>query len=444
VKSADPISTAAICTIQLKGNNVLRIGFLHAGDQDDDPLPAGYELGDDGNVRITAAFSLDDNRFNWWGGRCNESLVHDPESEKSEDALPSEMTYRDAVGNIGLIECTTETCRKSVGIRSLGCFTLLAQYTIESPQNTSNYQKINGLRSEIDGLTSWLGIDAHAMEKSFSDQGIAKLGIVPNILLSQTMRLTATVTDPPAAPNSSETTPYSTASIQTAVDQTSSWEDHLTIHGRIRDLLRIAGWKKFNFLSHKAYSSHESQPAKDGEPSLKWRNVQIAASEVGKPHPRRRENFLFRYPDVSDDGIDRWLHLAQAYQRGLDPFVSLLNLSGATIDAMIAQLGIALEAIGYQVLVANGLSSNGANKKSVRQRIEHLVADIGDGVLSFNASNFGEEFASSFNSAKHANLEVVAPDVKQEHFWQGVELVRKWIALRLGVSKSKLYLHLER
>ncbi len=111
---------------------------------------------------------------------------------------------------------------------------------------------------------------------------------------------------------------------------------------------------------------------------------------------------------------------------------------------MIAQLGIALEAIGYQVLVDNGLSSNGANKKSVRQRIEHLVADIGDGVLSFNASNFGEEFASSFNSAKHANLEVVAPDVKQEHFWQGVELVRKWIALRLGVSKSKLYLHLER
>ena len=104
MKSADPISTAAICTIQLKGNNVLRIGFLHAGDQDDDPLPAGYELGDDGNVRITAAFSLDDNRFNWWGGRCNESLVHDPESEKSEDALPSEMTYRDAVGNIGLIE----------------------------------------------------------------------------------------------------------------------------------------------------------------------------------------------------------------------------------------------------------------------------------------------------------------------------------------------------
>ena len=76
---------------------MLRIGFLHAGDQDDDPLPAGYELGDDGNVRITAAFSLDDNRFNWWGGRCNESLVHDPESEKSEDALPSEMTYRDAV-----------------------------------------------------------------------------------------------------------------------------------------------------------------------------------------------------------------------------------------------------------------------------------------------------------------------------------------------------------
>ena len=57
---------------------------------------------------------------------------------------------------------------------------------------------------------------------------------------------------------------------------------------------------------------------------------------------------------------------------------------------MIAQLGIALEAIGYQALVDSNLPGKKANKMYMRERIEHLIAEISDGVLSFNASNFGK------------------------------------------------------
>ena len=429
-----------ICTRQLKGNKVLRIGFLHAGDHDDNPLPAGYELGDDGIVRITAAFSLDDNRSRWWPDSIR--FGDDPDRTEYDYAPPSEMTYRDSEGVIGLVKCFKGSYQRSFG-HGLGSGDILPRYAIEGPQRTSNYQKINGLRSGIDGLASWLGASAHSLQMQLSDQGrpieaTAKVGIVPDITLSQSMNLTAKITGSSTGPTSSEIVLRSKAFIQTVVEPACDWSDHLKIHISIRDLLRVAGWERLHFLSHQAYNLRESYPQKEGEPLPIWRDVTIAMADTGGQQWREQDDFLFRHPDISDDGIDRWLDLTQAYQRGLNPFISLLNLSGATIDAVIAQLGIALEAIGYQALVDSNLPGKKANKMYMRERIEHLIAEISDGVLSFNASNFGKDFAESYNSVKHANRPVIPQNVKQEHFWQGVELVRKWIGLRLGVSSETL------
>ena len=352
------------------------------------------------------------------------------------------MTYKDSKGKIALIGC-------EAGPRSGGFLVgeasgiILVRYAVEKAQKVGNYRLINGLRSQIDGLVSWLGVSAHSIKVRISDQGwpvetIAKVDVVPDISLSQNMNLIAKIEGSARGPDMSEITFRSTAWIQTMVEPSCCWEDHLAIHRNMRDLLRVAGWENLHFLSYKACNSHESCPRKEGKRLQEWRDVKIATADVGDPQWREQDNFLFRYPDIRNDGIDKWLCLKQKYQRGLDPFIGLLDLSGATIDAVIAQLGIALEAIGYQALVDSGLSGGDANRKSVRQRIEHFVSKISDGVLSFDASRFGEDFANSYNSVKHVNRTVVDPMVKQELVLQGVELVRKWIGLQLGVNERTL------
>ena len=71
--------------------------------------------------------------------------------------------------------------------------------------------------------------------------------------------------------------------------------------------------------------------------------------------------FLFYFTDIGTRGITRWLRLVTSYERGLSPFVGLLDLEGATIDALVSQLGIALEAVGYQALIEAGRTPTAAN-----------------------------------------------------------------------------------
>ncbi|MFG2091387.1 MULTISPECIES: HEPN domain-containing protein [unclassified Spirillospora] len=131
------------------------------------------------------------------------------------------------------------------------------------------------------------------------------------------------------------------------------------------------------------------------------------------------------------------MNLADKYSRGINPLVQLLDLEGATIDAHVAQLGIAIEAIGYQALIDSGMIERDANRKSVKERIDHLLLEVA-GALDFDHATFVQNFADTYNSVKHANRDIVGPEVKVENYRKGVTLLRAWVAVRLGVKKSVL------
>lgn len=133
--------------------------------------------------------------------------------------------------------------------------------------------------------------------------------------------------------------------------------------------------------------------------------------------------------------MSRWLKIMKGYERGVRPLVHLLELKDATIDAHMAQLGIAVEAIGYQSLIDSGLTPGAANGKKLHQRINHLLSEV-DGALPFSTTTFANDFADSYNSVKHANRAEVLPAVKREHIRQGVQMLRAWVAIKMGVKAS--------
>lgn len=224
--------------------------------------------------------------------------------------------------------------------------------------------------------------------------------------------------------------------IETYMRSSREWKEHLDLHRSLRDLLRVAAWRPINFQSHRAASSAEDVEIR-GNLRTRWCEVRTATTGIAAGVWESRDRFLFYFSDIGTRGISRWLELAERYERGIILFVSLLDLEGVTVDAVISQLGIALEAVGYQALIESGLSPSSANGKRVSDRIDHLVLEVAES-LSFAHATFGQEFAGSYNSVKHANRLPVEPDVKLEHVRHGVELLRVWIALRLGLTPATL------
>lgn len=198
----------------------------------------------------------------------------------------------------------------------------------------------------------------------------------------------------------------------------------------------MAAWQPLNFQSHRVASIKEAVEINCTE-HTQWREVRTASTEIALGPWKNNDRFLFYFSGIGTRGVSRWLKLVSEYDRGITPLVKLLDLEGATVDAALSQLGISLEAVGYQSLIESGKTPGQANRVIVEKRIDHLLGEV-SGCLPFAHATFGKDFADSYNSVKHANRMPVSPDVKRAHFRQGVELLRVWVALRPSVKPSTL------
>jgi len=419
----------------------VRIGFLVDGDPETELMTALYEY-DEVGVRLRVPYLMnEDIRGRWWSH--GTMFVDDPDRTKYSYSPPPELDYFDNKGPVGLIGCRSGVSTTTYGgsAPDAGVGVIHANFAIEGARAATHYLKLNGLRSEIDGLAQWLGYSALKSVVKLPKDGAGheistSASQVEDMILGQALNLKAVAHAITSGPQSPEVTYRSRVFLQTFTKENKDWGDHLTPHFGVRNLLRVAAWRPINFLSHQAASRMETIPIK-GEDHQTWGEVRTVATSISEPTWKINDRFLFTFGDVGRTGLGRWLKLAKSYSRGIDPLIRLLDLEGATIDAHVMQLGIAMEAIGYQALIDSGKSPSAANGTSVEKRAEFLLKEI-SGAITFSETTFAKDFADSYNSVKHANRAMVAPAKKLEHYRNGVELLRAWVALRLGINTKTL------
>lgn len=418
-------------------DNTPRIGFLADGDPTNDRMSALYEFDEEG-VRLHVPFmSHQDPRSRWW----SHGTLHmdDPDRTKYSYQPPSELNYLDSKGSVGLLDCVSGRATTNMG-RGIGQGTVRARYALEKAHEAANFIKLNGLRSEIDGMSYWLSYSAHQTSIKTPKDGPVEITTtmrpVDPLPLARPLNLKAIVLGTAPGGWSPEAAYRSRVFIETFVKTPREWQDHLMLHFAVRNLVRVAAWRPINFQSHQASSLKEALKIK-GKINNEWREVRTATTGINESLWKPNDRFIFYFSDIGTKGIARWLNLVVKYERGITPLVGLLDLEGATVDAVISQLGIALEAVGYQALIDSGKTPTAANSTNVAKRIDHLLDEV-SGNLSFDHTTFGQKFTDSYNSVKHANRTEVAPDVKREHIRQGIELLRVWIALRLGLDPAIL------
>lgn len=416
-----------------------RIGFLVDGDPLTDLMTAIYEF-DELNVRVKVPYLADDDaRGRWW--TQGVMFVDDPDRTKHSYSPPSELDYFDNVGSVGLIDCRSGGGKHRLGGVSpaAGVGNIHAAYAVEGAYEAANFVKPNGLRSEMDGLAHWLGFSALRTVFTFKDDGSSPRAststeLVDDMLLARAMNLKAIGYATGSGLDTPEVTYRSMVFLETFVKSGRTWDEHLALHTALRSLLRVSAWKPISFQSHKATSLKETVTIKNEEKRL-WREVRTATTGIAPVSWTSADRFLFLFSDIGRAGFGKWLKLVDDYSRGIQPLVRLLDLEGATIDAHISQLGIAVEAVGYQSLIDSGLTPGAANRMNVKERIDHLLTEVA-GSITFDTTTFAQDFADSYNSVKHANRPVVAPATIVDQYRNGVRMLRAWVALKVGMKAS--------
>lgn len=420
-----------------------RVGHLNLRGDFSELLPATLDEQDRGGVLLRLPYLVGNFPERWFWSDLGQHIGAGGKQIPPEPP-PTELDYFDNKGSVGLVGC------RSAGGGSIlfggfsasaGVGELAANFAVEKAVHAANYAKINGFGSEIDGLGHWLNLWAHRTTMTSPKDGApmsvtTTIDIPPDLRLASKLNLCATVRGTAPGSLEPEVRYTSKALLQTYTKTERDWTEHLQAHRAIRDLVRVAIWKPVAFIGHEATSDKEKIAVKSGaEPQPRWCEVKTAVTGVGPALWGKNERPLFVFADIKRAGIQRWLVFAEQNRRGLRPFLRLLDIREGTIDEHIAQLGIAIEAFGYQAFLDAGTSGQRADNKTMEQRIRKITNEVSQCVPGIPVT-FAKDLADGYNAVKHANRPDPDPADLIVNYRLGVKVVRAWIALRLGATES--------
>lgn len=420
-----------------------RVGHLNLKGDFSELLPATLDEQERGGVLLRVPYLIGNFPERWFWSNFAQYIGSDGKPIPPEEP-PTELDYFDNRGAVGLVGCRSAGSGSMLfgGVSAAsGVGELMANFAVENAEGAANYARINGFRSEIDGLGHWLNLWAHRTTMTLPNDGApmsvtTTIDIPPDLRLASRLNMCATVRGSAPSSLAPEVRYTSTALLQTYSTKERDWTDHIEIHRAIRDLVRVAVWKPVRFRGHEVTSDREKAVVASGdEPRSRWCEVKTAVTGIGEGVWGRNERPLFVFADVKSAGIRKWLKFGDENRRGLRPFLRLLDIREGTIDEYMAQLGIALEAFGYQAFLDAGSSEKSADKKSMEQRVRKIAGEVSGCVHGIPAT-FAKDLADGYNAVKHANRPEPNPADLIANYRLGVKIVRAWIALRLGVPEK--------
>lgn len=373
----------------------------------------------------------------------------DPHKTKRRYEPPESIGFYDANGSVGLVGSRAAGSKTNVGA-DIGEGRIVFDYMILGANSGAAYESINGLRSEVEGLGTWIGLRSLNAEQELKDGRLAavNLRLQSSPAIRAGRRLNTEFQSnwrygPGAGPD--QTTISERMQVSTQIKKSVSWKDHFRVHFTLRDLLRVAAWRPLNFVSHETMSTSDPLRTIDGKAhGSQW--LPVITYRTGITEMATKLNgmdFLFSYNDVGSKGPGRWINLSDQFERGLTPLVGLLELEGASLEAHLAQVGIGFEMLGYDLLIEAGWSKTGAKAVNFAGKVRAVSSAVGD-MLPFSADDFPDLIRRTYVGIKHADN--VRPDFQEMHlaYRQSIQVFRAWVALRLGVPKVKLKAALER
>jgi hypothetical protein len=306
-----------------------------------------------------------------------------------------------------------------------------------------DFSELHGLRTEVSGLRGWLGlrsisqdIDPETRIFTVTASNGDPIEVNESLVLQPTWRT-----------SNGDSGEYVTVKdlvyCQTVLEAASAWDVLKRSHLGIRDLLVISRWFPEACTISAVQRSDDPVQTLDGaEHGPQWRAVVSKGDEAPAPRPSGYRPHLVEYNDLGVDGINKWLSLRDDFSRALDPVVSDRFLDEVGAVTHMAQVGPGLEALGYLLLVRDGVDEKDAARSTLRARLERILKDVA-GAVPFTGTDWVDGTVNAYNGIKHANRQLPTELELANRWRESVLIVRIWIACELGVAPSDVLKRVE-
>lgn len=418
-----------------------RIGFIFDNDPKTSDMATSL-TNEGGRITLTVP---------WISGRVGEgyrrwflsgfaSFGDDVDRTKYAYSVPQVLHFRDSRGSLCLVGARDITWRESGFGRSVGQGVLEIKYLVEGVSR-SPYMKINGLRSELDGLSSWVRVESVSRTTRRDDMGKLSdvnfvLTTLPALDLHRKLNLKLVPEYGVQRVRVDETLISDRLVIESDVRSPRDWSEHLDAHHALRDLLRVSSWQSLDYVDHWARRDDDPDLTVDGrEYDRSWRHV--VTHETGiSPRLEKPPRYLFLYDHIGARGVRRWIKLRDDYSTGIDAMMSLFQYK-ASLNTSIAEVGMALEAIGFRLALEDGFSKRKAGEQTHKDRLNRIADSAGEHMVIPNREEWIARAVRAYNGVKHANRNL--PEERELYLsWLEMSaLFRAWVAGRIGVSAEQ-------
>jgi hypothetical protein len=390
-------------------------------------------------IRIPLDYFKNDQQLFRWFHSEGVHFGDDPEKEKYDYDPPTELVFEDRYGTIALNDCLWR-----IGVIKLGAGLSEGHITVGRAimgGSRMDYDSVSAIRTQIPGLTEWIGIKSIDQNLTTSEDGKlveadVHLGAQKSIALSRSMGLSVTSTWESRNVRDGVIINAPTE-IRTIVTRPRPWLDHLSMHDAIRELVELSAWKRLGVS--KMYVMRRDDPSRvlSGKAiGDKWNEVLRHDRYFdGVSENQARLSFLFAFDDVKESGVRKWIRLKRDYKRAVLQFHSILYQPGLFLEVEQMNVGSALEAIGYQLAVEDGAPQKILRHENYSDRLRRIGKYIPVTVLD---SDWPERSRASFMASKHSDAVQPSIDEQWSALGENILAIRYWIARRIGVSHRAL------
>jgi hypothetical protein len=369
----------------------------------------------------------DDYYASWFLGNEFEGLPHQGKP------VPKQLLFSDSHGDVLLVGCRARGYHTNF---ATGTGKVWARYAIPGVSQNLDFSELHGLRTEVSGLREWIGLQSvsQVVDRSteiftITARGGEQIKVNESLAFQPTWRTTN-------GDGGEYVTVKDLVYCQTVLETSSAWEVLKRCHFGIRDLLVISRWFPETCIISAVQRSDDPLRTLDGaEHGPQWRLVVSKGDATPAPRPVGYRPHLVEYNDLGVAGINKWLSLRDDFSRALDPVVSDRFLDEVGAVTHMAQVGPGLEALGYLLLVRDGMNEKDAARSTLRSRLERIVKDVA-GAIPFTGTDWVDGTVSAYNGIKHANRQLPTELELANRWRESVLVVRIWIACELGVPQS--------
>ena len=283
----------------------------------------------------------------------------------------------------------------------------------------TNFEKIHAMRSNIPGLSPWSGISSLSFFPGDSSSKKTEVIAEPRneIMIDESVGLKLRPDySVRISSRRDEVTARQMVSIETRTDELRDWTWHLFYHRSLMNLLTISDWVPRTFADLEVLRDEDSSKL-DGKEREVWHPVLSYMPRVDRSRFENPESqYLFRFSDIREEGIRKWLELVNRCQQGMTLLAYVAReQEHLAIETLNMLTGTMLDCIGwYVVKTKNQIKRMKRNSKTGEmqsagfyQMLETVQEELG-GVFPFtNKEDWKRDMRKAFVGNKHGDAEGV-------------------------------------